>query len=471
MAERRRASLSFAVGLIVLLAIQFPVVEQSFIGAPDRQMIEWAFRLRADTVGGTADPVLFLDIDNQTLSELSPAPNTFAPPLTTTPRTLVALLLNFMRQAPLSGAPRVVLVDVDVSEPGPDGADGVARLKSVLADWAATKSAPQLIIERDTYPAAQLGMPGSMTVLPQTAYDDVVRSSPNIHFATFQALADQNGVMREVLPYQCVQTPSGVIPLYSAALLAYKYSEGDPKAFAVAPVSHWFAEAAARCQAQPSMQPDRGERIDFHISLERNSVRRAWATLSGAWHGYKQCGNTDSQVFRSISALWIVDALTAGQDIGRDLFCQRIVIIGGTNAGSLDFVQTPLNEMNGSVLIANAIRGLELTHGGLRPFPLIFQVLGLAIFSLSISAAALATSHARQRYRRLRRSRHKERLSRRLGIMLLNPIVLNGIIATGAHCVGIGLLYVSLNFGLWGFLSAPAFAVAITETVLEFSDG
>ena len=471
MAERRRASLSFAVGLIVLMLIQIPAFEQSFIGAPDREMMETAFQWRADTVGGKADPVLFLDVDNRTLSGLSAAPGTFAAPLTTTPRTLVAVLLNFMRQAPASSAPRVVLVDVDVSQPGADGADGVAHLQSVLAAWAATKTAPQLLIERDTFPAAQLGMNGSALVLPDTPYDSVVRSASNIHWATFQALADKNGVMREFLPYQCVLTRSGMTPLYSAALLAYQYAERDPNAFARAPVRRWFGDAASHCQSQPDAQLRRGERIDYHLSLEVNSNGRVWADLSPAWPGFKQCGSTDSKVFRRISVIDVVDALNAGADVSGDLLCQRTVIIGGTNAGSLDFVQTPLNEMNGSVLIANAIRGLELTHGGMRPIPLVFQVLGLAIVSLSISAASLATSHARQRYRRLRRSRHKQRLSRRAGIMLLNPIVLNATIATGAHVAGIGLLYVSLNFGLWGFLSAPAFAVAITQTVLEFADG
>ncbi len=470
LAERRRAVLSFLVGLIVLLLIQIPAVEQSFIGAPDRVMMETAFRLRADTVGGTADPILFLDIDDRTLSQLSPAPGTFAAPLTTTPRSLVAVLLNFMRKAPATSAPRVVLVDVDVSEPGPDGAEGVARLKSVLTDWAATKSAPQLLIERDVFPAAQLGMDGPATVLPDTPYDAVLQSAPNIHWATFQALSDLNGVMREVLPYQCVLTRSGTTPLYSAALLAYQYAERDPKVFARAPVRRWFDDAAVHCQSQPYAPLKHGERIDYHFSLELNSNDRVWPNLSPAWPGFRRCGTSDSKIFRRVSAIDVVSALNAGGDVSGDLLCQRIVIIGGTNTGSADFVQTPLNEMNGSALIANSIRGLELTHGGLRPFPLVFQVLGLGVVSLLISAAALASSRARRRYRSLRRSPHKERLSRRAGIILLNPIVLNAIIAAGAHCLGVALLYVSLNFGLWGFLSAPAFAVATTETVLEFAD-
>ncbi|MFI4974926.1 MAG: hypothetical protein ACHP84_10340, partial [Caulobacterales bacterium] len=39
------------------------------------------------------------------------------------------------------------------------------------------------------------------------------------------------------------------------------------------------------------------------------------------------------------------------------------------------------------------------------------------------------------------------------------------------HRLGIALLVISLNFGLWGFLSAPAVAAAITETIQEFTDG
>src|SRR5580693_9204949 len=44
-AERRRAGISFTVGLIVLLLIQIPAIEQSFLGAPDRQLMETAYRL------------------------------------------------------------------------------------------------------------------------------------------------------------------------------------------------------------------------------------------------------------------------------------------------------------------------------------------------------------------------------------------------------------------------------------------
>jgi hypothetical protein len=95
-------------------------------------------------------------------------------------------------------------------------------------------------------------------------------------------------------------------------------------------------------------------------------------------------------------------------------------------------------------------------------------VLLLLLVSLLISASNLATAQARQRYRRLRRSVHKAKFGRRLAIIPLNPIILNGLIALSAQCLGVGLLMVSLDFGFWGFLSAPVYAAAITETLQEF---
>jgi CHASE2 domain-containing sensor protein len=474
-AERRRAVVSFAVGLVVLLLIQLPVVEQSFLGAPDRQMMETAFRLRADVTAGRADPVLFLDIDDRTLSRLAPPSSGFAPPLATTPRAAIADLLDFIRTGPVASTPGVVIVDVDIAQPASDGSEGIARLKSALAAWAATKGAPPLIISRQPYQTAALGLadrPGF--ALPDTPYDAIVQPAPNIYWAETEVLGDLNGVIREFLPYQCVITsrdPGGHQPLYSAALLAYMFTERDAKVLGQAHARHWMSQAAAHCQTQPAVALKHGERIDFHLSLDLGFMGRVWPDLDPRWPGFRRCGDTDAAIFRRLSVIDVLDAAHADSQASRGLFCQHLVIIGGTNESSADFVQTPYSEMNGSVVLANAIRGLQLTHGGLRPIPLIFQILGLLVVSLSISACALITERARHRYRQLRHGPHKHSLVHRLAIIPLNPLIVNGIIALTAHCMGIVLLMISLNFGLWGFLSAPAFAAAITETVQEFADG
>ena len=128
LAERRRAGISFTVGLIVLLLIQIPSIEQSFLGAPDRQMLETAFKLRSDAIGGTASPVLFLDFDDRTIGAGGAY---FAPPPPTTPRVLIAQLLDFIRTSPADSAPRVALLDIDI---------GRRRRPAISASWRSTTS-------------------------------------------------------------------------------------------------------------------------------------------------------------------------------------------------------------------------------------------------------------------------------------------------------------------------------------------
>jgi CHASE2 domain-containing sensor protein len=468
LAERRRAGISFTVGLIVLLLIQVPSVEESFLGAPDRQMLETAFKLRSDAVAGTASPVLFLDFDDRTIGAGGAY---FAPPPPTTPRALIAQLLDFIRTAPAASAPRVALLDIDIGQTAPPGDPGVAALNDELTKWANTATAPPLIIAREAFPAEIIGAPRPGLALPVTPYDNVVNRASNIYWSTVQVLGDQNGVIREFLPFECVQTAGGGWePLYSAALLAYQFAERDTGVLGRAPARHWMADALGHCQTRPATPLTRGERIDYHISLGYDFQSRVWPRLGPAWPGARQCHDTDTAIFRRISAGDVLDALGANADVSRDLLCQHLVIIGGTNRGANDMVQTPLNEMNGSVVLANAIRGLELTHGGMRQIPLAFQIAGLLMVSLAMTVSAAATEHARHRLRLLRRGPHKRRLSGRAGMVVLNPVILNGGIAVSAHCAGIVLSFVSLNFGLWGFLSAPAFAVAITETIQEFFD-
>ena len=77
------------------------------------------------------------------------------------------------------------------------------------------------------------------------------------------------------------------------------------------------------------------------------------------------------------------------------------MIIGGTNTAAGDFEQTPLNEMAGPVIIVNAVRGLELTGGGLRRVPLWLQLLVLLVVSAGITAGFAISRRIRDHYTHL----------------------------------------------------------------------
>ncbi len=81
-------------------------------------MMETAFKLRSDAVAGTASPVLFLDFDDRTIGTGGAY---FAPPPPTTPRALIARLLDFVRTSPAASTPRVALLDIDIGQSGAAG--------------------------------------------------------------------------------------------------------------------------------------------------------------------------------------------------------------------------------------------------------------------------------------------------------------------------------------------------------------
>ena len=98
------------------------------------------------------------------------------------------------------------------------------------------------------------------------------------------------------------------------------------------------------------------------------------------------------------------------------------------------------------------------------------QVSVLLAVSLAISLTFTASRNARERYARLREARAGFQLSEGIKLIVLNPVVLNAAVAFAAHFLGVGLLLLSLELSFWGYLSAPAMAAAIVETIQEFAD-
>jgi hypothetical protein len=461
-----RALITFLVGAVVLVLIRNPIFEQSILGEPDREMMTSAFRLRADVFVGAGDPVLLLDIDNATIAQISA--RTLAPgrePSASAPRGLVADVLQYILTAPPGRGAKVVMLDVDVAAPT-DGDDaGKARLHQAFAAWAADPNAPALVISREAFPAELVGGSGAVPVLPTSDYDDVISKAPNIYWGEVKALTDINGVAEEMLPYECVQTEGHVEPLFASALLAYGALENG-KIAPSAPVREWMKGAAADCRAHPDKLIAHGEAIDYHLSLPRNEAGQMWPSLPKDWPGYRVCGrDTDPSVFRHLSAIVIQQA---GPDASHDILCQRLVIIGGTNWVANDFLQSPLHEMPGALVLANSTRGLQISHGGLREIPLPLQLLTLGVISVAITTSFTLSKRARQSYR-LRRGAGSGWI-REIVLLPLNPVVLNLAVAFIAHWLGVALMLVALQMGYWGFLSGPVFGSALAETIQDFTD-
>lgn len=460
-----RALITFLAGALVLVLLRQPIVEQSLLGQPDRQMLNTAFYLRTDVFVGDGDPALLIDIDNATIAGFqSHALSQGREPSPSASRGLIADLLRYTLAAPPGREPKAVILDVDLAAPTDDPA-GEAKLHGVLADWAADPAAPTLIISRESFSPDLLGGEGSVRGLPTSAYDDIVSKAGNIYWAEAKILTDMYGQAVELLPYECVRNQGRVEPLFSAALLSYAVLEGG-KVAPAAPVRKWMAEAADHCRKTPHLPILHGEAINYHISLARTDDHRVWPPLPKTWPGYAVCGReTDPAMFRRLSAGVIQQA---GVDASPDILCRRLVVIGGTNSVANDYLSTPLGEMPGAMILINAARGLQISGGGLRQAPLSLQLLVLGVISVAITTSFTLSRRARLTYRERRGVARG--WAREIVLLPLNPVVLNFTVALLAHGLGIGLMLVALHLGHWGFLSGPAFGSALAETIQDFTD-
>ncbi len=469
-AHWRRALISFCAGLVVLALIRIPVVERSIIGEPDREMLASAFKLTKDAVVGDGPPVVLLDIDDATLREqrYAPVPPGHEP-TASAPRGMVADLLNYILAAPPERRPSAVIVDVDIGAPAPDATQGAAALRQALLAWAATPGAPRLIIAREAFAPDILGLPGETLTLPASDYDDIVDKAANIRWATVKVLADLHGEVREFLPYQCVVQNGRVTPLYSAALQAREALAGPPPKGS--PPARALEEAPKACASGPDREErlqldEEGQVIHFQLSLPPRHPEPGWAPLPRDWPGFKICGaDSDTSVFRRVSAS---DILAAGKDASHDILCRRLAIIGGTNAVANDFQETPLHMMAGPMILTNAVRGISGASGGLRQAGLPAQIAALFCVSMLISLGFALSRAFRERYHH--RKSKANHWTHHVLLLPLNPVIVNIGVGLAAHWVGVGFLLVTLKYGFWGFMSAPAFGAAVAETIQEFSE-
>lgn len=463
----RRFALTIAVGVAMLIAMQYPQVEASLLGDPDRSMLDTAFQLRSDLFSGDADPILFIDFDDRTTAAGALDEGWPRPPESRTNRQTLAQILEFIRTAPPEKQAAVVMLDIDLATTRPETEADQAAIRAVLADWARTPTAPILVMAREAIPSEAYDLePGSL-ILPRSDYDDIVNAAPNMHYATVKVLADKDAVVGDFIPYQCVQTESGPTVLYSAMLLLYGFLENGqiPEE---APVRRYMVEAPKVCaEAKGKAPPPEEEQINYHFSMEVRSENRVWPDLPPTWDADGRCPGGDRAIVRKLSA---IDVAAAGLDASRDLLCGRLVIIGGTNTAQGDFQQTPLRDMAGPAIIGNAVRGLQLTEGGMRKLELPWQVLILIPICIGISFGFAITRQTRREYKRYLRRHPEGDFWLRMRMLPFNPVVLNWLTAIGAHYVGVGVLLFSLGWGYWGFLSAPAFAAALAETVQEFAE-
>jgi CHASE2 domain-containing sensor protein len=277
-------------------------------------------------------------------------------------------LLDLIRYAAEGGA-RLIIVDLDLSQPDPSDSKSDSRLRAWLQHYPSKADLKaELIFVRP------LGSPSTVHAawnIQHTIIDKDVANNPLVHFATAAFTADTDGVVRRWRLWEpvcqddklLVALPS--VELQTEAIIDVKNKEGTSTELS------GILKSAVRGQCdqfesgiigalnfkqfkEVELYPDpRGEDILYMLP----------------WHVPP---DWDEQRLAYMPAQTIVE-----KNPSPDRVRGRVVMIGGSNAASRDFMQTPIGPMPGAMVLLNSINAL-LQEGQLRDLPW-YGALGIGV--------------------------------------------------------------------------------------------
>jgi CHASE2 domain len=460
--------------------LQIEGIERSFLGAPDREMLQTAFKLRDGVARGSGDPVLWLDIDYETLMagnvDAVAAPGSTAKsgdehgPVPYVPRTVIAAALDYARSADAS----LVLLDVDVGWNTRD-LEGQAALMAALDRWAGDPRAPLLLLAREV-----LALPPGPT-LPASPLDTVISAAPNITAATVSNLSAGGGV-REFVAGQCMIGPDGqnlfvpsAVTYAMAAQRQARQASGptpsqtpnqtslaEPAAIVRQVKADTKALAQACQQARPAFLPpvQAAGLISWHIGFSYPGTIKA-APVAAHWPHIKRCGLSAPPP--SASRISVADILASPASASTEPLCGRLVIIGADNPIQQDRAATPIGLLPGPIILANAMRGhfdtgpIMRTGGGW-----VRLCLQIGLLVLTVIAVVWAFQWV-SRLRLSLKARQPASVLTKALLFITHPLCFKFVVAFVTFGIGALVTAWSLNLGFWGLLSAPAYFAALFE--------
>lgn len=444
--------------------LQIDGIERSFLGVPDREMLQAAFKLRDGVAQGSGDPVLWLDIDydtlaaHATLQNQPPIPTKKTGPSASIPRELLAQTLAFSRRPSAT----LVVLDVDIGWAAPDPL-GEDKLAAELAAWSADPNAPLLLLAREV-----LALPNGPTLL-STRFDDIVSAAPNIAFAGVTMLSGAGGA-REFVASQCYVTETGrrgvlpsVVSFADAAQTAYRnngFTAAKSHAKTIKSREEKRAKASvAQCKAASRPTPQNGV-ISWHIGHALPNTIKA-APVSDRWPGQRACNLYSAPL--TASRISFADVMSDRAGASAAPLCGHMVIIGADNAITPDHSATPIGILPGPIILANAMRGHFDTGPIVRGNWNLGRI-ALQIFLLIATVVAIVGVFDWIAALRLRlEAQAVPRWGSQVVLFVTHPLVFKFIVAFVTFLAGVLVTAVSLELGIWGLLSAPAYFATLYE--------
>jgi hypothetical protein len=446
--------------------LQIEGVERSFLGAPDREMLQAAFKLRDGVAQGSGDPILWLDIDYETLeadaraqgrvSPLSMVANTGPSPMV--PRAIVASTLAYARNPNTT----LVVLDVDLGW-GASNPQDDAKLALALESWAADPNAPLLVLAREV-----LNLPTGPTLMA-TRFDDIVFNAPNIAYGGVSMLAGGGGV-REFVVGQCYRSEGGgnrylpsAVTFAAAAQKAYR-SANDPRPISYAASIKKQVEGelntATQTCANGFVPRRQNALISWHIGYAYPRTIRA-APVSAQWPHRNFCDLSDLP--KTAARISAADILSDPQNAAPQPLCRRMVVIGADNPIIQDRNTTPIGMLPGPLILANAMRGHFDTGPIVREnWNLLRLCLQISLLIITVIAIVWAFDGVGKLRVKLLETTRQGWLTK-VGRFVTHPICFKFVVAFVTFGGGVIVTALSLELGFWGLLSAPAYLATLFE--------
>lgn len=410
------------VGIAVLIAVVIAFFHQHhwlvrLENSAMDTMMEFNQGLPRMSDAGSADPMqfTFLDIDDASYRGWGEPYHV--------PRDKILKLIKFAAEANA----RLIVLDIDLSREGVD-ADDDRRLAAYLTQYGKGVAHPPLILVRTFYS----GEPGDRQWVDiRPSFLDEFEFPTSVHWAQplFKATL-WDGVIRHwhLIKFGCLNGRLVLVPatqLIAAALL----SAGD-----VSSVNRYADLNVVRME-NCNNADSAANAITFRDAGGRSEIFSPEAEL-GQRLIYTIPWKSPAPDLITVPAQLITES---PHDLSGDLIRNRVVIIGASFADSRDIHRTPIGEMPGALIIANAIK--SLTHyGQVRPPPALSHWVE-KLFLILVAAWAFS------------------RLTSLIAVFVAGAIIIGALVP---------ISFYFFKFGLWVDFAIPLLAMVIHRAVAEY---
>lgn len=353
--------------------------QSAWLAGQQEKAIDWMVRMYSGVSPSDyrGAPFVFLEIDESSY-------RAWDEPLLT-PRDKLRRILSYA----IEGEAAVVLVDIDLSRrSGPDD----EALQALLRSTADEPGGTQVVLARTfREPFPRDSRPWREERL--SFLDPTVAAAPDVHWASTLFLRESDQRIRRFRNAEptCNEQEANVVPamqLLATALLL------DP-ANGAARLAGALAGHMPDCSVDEKPPPPPDESLDFdglQIALFGNTTSSRilynFGSEVGAVAATVPFEGRQARVLTRIPAFRLTET---EQRPDPELVRGRVVVIGASFVDSRDNHLTPLGEMPGALILANAIYSLT-QHGGLKPpstSTIVLVQLGL-VFLGSLSFAGLS---------------------------------------------------------------------------------